>query len=121
MPSPTPSSPLTVSPLFDDEDLSFEWEKQFTSFINQKMPVHVKKSENMLPRLHNYNVQLRAHGIYATLIDNPAQNGVFHAVSQVLSPRNVESVDEGQNQKDWNEWREWLTDWSYDHTEAESN
>ncbi|KAG9018436.1 hypothetical protein FRB93_000139 [Tulasnella sp. JGI-2019a] len=98
------------SPSFDDEDLSFEWDKHFTSFIDQKMPVHVKKSETKLPGSHNYNVQLQAHGIYADMIDNPAQNGVFHTVPQVLSPRNVEGVDEEQNQKDWNEWREWLTE-----------
>ncbi|KAG9031838.1 hypothetical protein FRB95_002283 [Tulasnella sp. JGI-2019a] len=95
----------SASNSFDDEDLSFEWDKHFTSFIDQKMSVHVKKLENT----HNYNVQLQAHGIHATLIDNPVRNSAFHTVSQVLSPRSVEGVDEERNQRDWNEWREWLT------------
>ncbi|KAG9014316.1 hypothetical protein FRB94_012722 [Tulasnella sp. JGI-2019a] len=87
-PSPTPSSSpngvirptITVFPSFDDKDLSFEWDKHFISFINQKMPAHVKESENMPPGSRNYNGQLQAHDIYATLINNLALNGVFHIV-----------------------------------------
>jgi len=104
----------------DEPDLSFEWDHHISTFVNQKMPVHVKKSQSKVPGSRVYNVALQAHGIYATVVDNPAQNGAFHVVPQVLSPRSVEGVDEAQNEKDWQEWREWLTDWSFEHTEADS-
>ncbi|KAG8995656.1 hypothetical protein FRB94_008881 [Tulasnella sp. JGI-2019a] len=106
---------------FDDEDLSFEWDKHFNSCIDQKMPVHVKKSKNRSSESNKYNVQLQAHGIYSHVIDNPAQNGVFHTLPQVLSPRRVEGINEEQNQKDWEEWKDWLMEWSSKHHEEESN
>jgi len=107
----------------DESDLGFEWDRHFRSFIDQRMPVHVKKigSRLPLPGAGQYTVTLQAHGLHATVIDNPAQNGAFHVVPQVLSPRSVEGVGEAQNEKDWQEWREWLTDWSYEHEEADSN
>ncbi|KAG9031843.1 hypothetical protein FRB95_002288 [Tulasnella sp. JGI-2019a] len=67
------------------------------------MPMHAKESEKMLPGSHNYNVQLRVHSIYADMIDNPAQNSMYHIMPQILSPRSIEGVDREQNQKDWNE------------------
>jgi len=106
---------------FGDEDLSFEWDKHFDSLIDQKMPVHVKKSKSMLPGSHIYNVELQAHGIYANVIDNPAQNGVFHTVPQVLCPRHKEGENEQENQKNWNQWRDWLNEWSEDHQEEDSH
>ncbi|KAG8861479.1 hypothetical protein FRB96_002928 [Tulasnella sp. 330] len=105
----------------DDRDLSFEWDRHFDSFIDQKMPVHVKKVENRLPGSRNmYNVEMQVHGVFATMIDNPAQNGVFHTLPQVLSPRSVEGINEAQNMKDWQEWREWLMEWSSQHEEVDS-
>jgi uncharacterized surface protein with fasciclin (FAS1) repeats len=105
---------------FEEQDLSFEWDRHFDSFVDQKLPVHVKKTESKIPGSKTYNVEVQAHGVHAEWIDNPAQNGVFHTLPQVLSPRKVEGVDEAQNAKDWEEWREWLTDWSFEHTEVDS-
>ncbi|KAG9031834.1 hypothetical protein FRB95_002279 [Tulasnella sp. JGI-2019a] len=93
---------------FDEDDLSFEWDKHFNSCIDQKMPVHVKKTRNRSSESNKYTVQLQAHGIYSNVIDNPAQNGVFHTLPQVLSPRRVEGINEEQNQKDWEQWKDWL-------------
>jgi uncharacterized surface protein with fasciclin (FAS1) repeats len=106
----------------EDPDLGFEWDRHFRSLVHkQKMPVHVKKAESRLPGSRAYTFSLQAHGVYATIIDNPAQNGAFHVVPQVLSPRSVEGVNEAQNEKDWVEWREWLTDWSFEHHEDYSD
>lgn len=98
----------------DDRDLGFEWDRHFRSLLtNQKMPVHVKKTKRS--GSDGYMITLQAHGLLTMLMDNPAQNGAFHVVPQVLSPRNVEGVNEAQNERDWMEWREWLIDWSHDH------
>lgn len=95
-----------------EEDLSFEWDRQFPSLIKDRhMPVHVKKSKSKLPGSHTYTVELQAHGVSASIVDNPAQNGVVHVVPQVLSPRSSESVDEERNAKDWEEWKEWLIEY----------
>jgi uncharacterized surface protein with fasciclin (FAS1) repeats len=98
-----------------DGDLSFESRHEYETEIDQRMPVHVKKTRANVSGERAYTVTLQAHGVHATVIDNPAQNGVLQVVPQVLSPRRKEGVDEAQNAKDWQEWRQWLPEWSEEH------
>jgi len=96
-------------------DLSFESRHEYETEIKQRMPVHVKKSRSNVSGVRAYTVTLQAHGIHSTIIDNPAQNGVFHAMPQVLCPRRKEGSNEAQNAKDWQEWRQWLSEWAEEH------
>jgi uncharacterized surface protein with fasciclin (FAS1) repeats len=98
---------------YDENDkLGFEWDYKFRSLTGQRLPVHAKKYQSNLPGSKQYNVELQAHGLYARKLDNVAQNGAIHILDDVLSPRSKEGIDDRQNQKDWDEWREWLSDWS---------
>lgn len=94
---------------YDDNDkLGFEWDYHFRSLTGQKLPVHVKKYQSKLPGSNQYNVEVQAHGLYARKWDNVAQNGAIHILDDVLSPRSTEGIDKTQNQKDWNEWKDWF-------------
>ncbi|KAG8891290.1 hypothetical protein FRB99_003686, partial [Tulasnella sp. 403] len=95
-----------------DGDISFEWDRHFPTLVKQKLPVHSKKIKSSFPGSQSYNVEFQAHGIYAGVIDNPAQNGVVHVLDDVLSPRQVEGEDESKNAQDWEQWKDWLYDWS---------
>lgn len=98
---------------YDENDkLAFEWDYHFRSLTGQKLPVHAKKTKSKLPGSNQYNVEVQAHGLYAKKLDTVAQNGAIHILDDVLSPRSTEGIDKNQNQKDWNEWRDWLFEWS---------
>ncbi len=103
-----------------DDDLSFEWDHHLPSLIDQKLPIHVKKTKSNLPGSSMYNVALQAHGLYARDVDNVAQNGAIHVLDDVLSPRQKEGIDKAQNVKDWLEWKDWLLEWSHDTKEIRS-
>jgi uncharacterized surface protein with fasciclin (FAS1) repeats len=96
----------------EDDKLGFEWDYHFRSLTGQRLPVHAKKYQSNVPGSKQYKVEVQAHGLYARNPDTVAQNGAIHILDDVLSPRSVEGVNKEQNQKDWNEWREWLIDWS---------
>jgi len=96
----------------DDSDLSFEWDHHFDSLIDQKLPVHSKKTKSILPGSHTYNIEFMGHGVPVRLYDNVAQNGALHVLDAVLCPRHKEGTDAAQNVKDWLEWKDWLHDWS---------
>lgn len=98
--------------LDEDDNMSFEWDYHFQSLTDQRLPVHVKKYKSNASGSNMYNVEVQAHGLYARNLDTVAQNGAIHVLDDVLSPRRKEGVDKTQNQKDWNEWKEWLFDWA---------
>ncbi|KIO25862.1 hypothetical protein M407DRAFT_243937 [Tulasnella calospora MUT 4182] len=91
-----------------DDNLGFEWDYHFRSLTGQRLPVHAKKYQSTLPGSKQYNVEVQAHGLYARNLDTVAQNGAIHVLDDVLSPRSKEGIDKTQNQKDWNEWKEWF-------------
>ncbi|KAG8978507.1 hypothetical protein FRB90_008427, partial [Tulasnella sp. 427] len=96
----------------DDDKLGFEWDYHFNSLTGQKLPVHAKKYQSKVPGSKQYNVEVQAHGLYTRNWDTVAQNGAIHILDDVLSPRSKEGINKEQNQKDWNEWKDWLHDWS---------
>jgi len=104
----------------DEDDLSFEWDHHFPSLTSQKLPVHSKKYKTILPGSNQYKIEFQAHGLYARVWDNVAQNGAVHVLDDVISPRSKEGTDKVQNAKDWLEWKDWLFEWSK-NTDDEAN
>ncbi|GJE97068.1 FAS1 domain-containing protein [Phanerochaete sordida] len=93
-----------------------------TLLANHTLAVHVAQFHTVLPH-KRYATVLAVNGHVAVRADVPARNGAVHVVSRLISPRKhdkhhdadfVFSEEEAvaQNDKDWEEWEEWLPQWA---------
>jgi len=98
------------------EGVELEFDFPFpTTLKGYKLPVHIKKTTPAipLPGVAYFEFQALGTTVDITDMDLVARNGAFHVVHTVLNPVQSTKKD-GDKEKTWGNWEEWLPKWARD-------